>query len=287
LLALVVLDNTRSGIDHWAHAGGALGGALLGVLSAWQQAEPSPGLRASAAVFAAVYGVAGTAGWAEYRLTETSAVVREWTAFNEHAWRVATDPAASRHELERHRDRMQELLLRARGERPSLLTLLADLRVTFADTLATLHHRLGEHATAIEIERELARDDEDPFFVSQLARFEWAALHAGLASEAVARVLLEKVDARVDTLRLTLPEPRATAWSIDVLCSERGELVGLLRISAGVEVRTPIGLATRAVWPPSGATLNPVHAGPSAREVPPGEIDVRYWPLHAEVKGLP
>ena len=288
LVAVLVLsDNAREGIDHWAHAGGALGGAVLGLLSALQRATASTGLRASAVVLASVYGVAGAAGWVEYRLTETSAVVREWIALGEHAWRVATDAAASRRELERDRDRIRGVLEHARGERPSLLALRSDLRVRFADTLATLHHRLGEHAEAIGIERELAREDDDPFLVSQLARFEWAALHALPAPQQLAHVALERVDGRIDRLDLTLPEPRAAAWSVDVLCSAHGELVGLLRLSAGFAVDTPVRVSARAQWPPSGATLSPVYAAPTERSVAARQVEAQYWPLDSGVKGLP
>lgn len=287
LLVLVVCDNVRPGIDHWAHAGGALGGAVLGLLSAPLLAAPSPGLRASAIVLASTYAVAGAAGFVEYRLTETGSVVREWIALGEHAWSVATDPAASRHDLERDRDRIRDVLARATGERPTQLLLRPDLRIGFADTLATLYHRLGEHADAIALERELARAGDDPFLLSQLARFEWAARHAPPAEGARADVALERVDARIDALELTLPEPRDTPWSVDVLCSEHGELIGLLRISAGAAVKMPAQVPSRAEWPPRHATLSLVHAEPSTADTPPRQIEARYWPIDPSVKGLP
>jgi hypothetical protein len=103
----------------------------------------------------------------------------------------------------------------------------------------------------------------------------------------VAGVRRERVEARIDSLELTLPEPRDASWSVDVLCSARGELVGLLRISAGVEVRTPVRVPAHATWPPSDVTLSPVHAEPIASGAPDHEVHARYWPLHSEVKGLP
>jgi rhomboid protease GluP len=73
LVALVAYDNTRGGVDYWAHAGGAAGGAVLGVLGALLRKPPFTGLRVAALVLAGLYALAGGAGWVAWatRVEET------------------------------------------------------------------------------------------------------------------------------------------------------------------------------------------------------------------------
>ncbi|MDY7095168.1 MAG: rhomboid family intramembrane serine protease, partial [Acidobacteriota bacterium] len=179
-------------VDHAAHAGGFLAGALLGALALGE-----PNLlhlrqrnRQGMAVLGAGLAIffLGVQGWTLARFftaTPEQRAAMEMAVLdnpdtppqivNFAAWTSAIRPEATETELRASRDALSRALeqLKASAQEAGSG---ADGEVELQDTLATLHYRLGDFDRAAELERPLAerRDERSAFYRSQLARFELA-----------------------------------------------------------------------------------------------------------------
>jgi membrane associated rhomboid family serine protease len=179
-------------VDHAAHAGGFLAGAVLGALALgepdllhlrqrnrWTMTALGAGL---VILFLAVQGwtlAQFFTATPEQRAAVEMAVLDNPDTppeiVNFAAWTSAIRPEATEVELRTARDalsRALEELKATAGEGRSGLTGEVELQ----DTLATLHYRLGDFDRAAELERPLTqrRDERSTFYRSQLVRFELA-----------------------------------------------------------------------------------------------------------------
>lgn len=159
-------------IDGAAHLGGFLAGAglvWLGIRSAPEPGAPTPRpvlALASALSVAAAISLT-TAATRDDHAQDARIVLSRLVAnpeagpfqLNNPAWFIAIDPGATRENL--------ELAERAAERAVDLVPESGGLR----DTLATVRHRLGRSAEAVDLERQaLARLDR-PDIATQLARF--------------------------------------------------------------------------------------------------------------------
>lgn len=314
-------------VDHFGHLGGLLAGGLFAVLalrgrsvSELERGRRDPfalvlaaGLSAlflGAAVQTAVhYATRGLAPAAASFLAHFETPEDEEEAefllyfFNNAAWTLATDAAATDEQLETALERM----LPAEEAEP---------RDTVAerDTLATLHFRLGRFEPAIRLERqvlELAQipelaeryafeDDDVAFFASQLARFEWARHRRGGDVRGTEAFLVRAP--RSDCSASEEPPPGASpSPGLLVAKGEWGRPVELHVLL--VRGESPLAIATVRAGPDAPAWLEHTELGDDllACGVRPvvtlaetiaaagsaGEVRWRLWRMTEEAAALP
>jgi rhomboid protease GluP len=180
-LVLVAPSVLIPNIDHFGHGGGLVVGMAL---TAWVIRLGPPKDRGAALgrrrllnrvaaalvlLFAGTAAVTGVRFLTHGATPSAMALLRapdlgrlppeaEEVFVNAAAWTVAVDPAATGEQLATAAARMGWA---EEGGEPAYL-----------DTLASLHHRLGELDRAVELERRAFEGDRNPFHASQLARFE-------------------------------------------------------------------------------------------------------------------
>ena len=274
LAGLLLIDNLREQVDWVAHATGAASG--LGVAGAirvvLRPGSPRPSWGARLALpLMGLYG----AGWAwGAALYLSGQGARTWISVNNRAWEVALSDADGR-ELERWRDRMIAAV-RSVPDRPE-----------FADTLATLHHRLDEHAAAVALERDVSWQHERSEYVDQLARFAWAAHRAGELQESAPPLELHPDGSARWRLEGLTSRASPAGLEVDALVVVEGRPRGLLRLALGPEpsngVTLPEELMGEAVVTRGRrVALVMVDARPPRVRPPRGAVSARYWPVAGE-----
>ena len=156
---------------------------------------------------------------------------------NSLSWYWATQADAPRAVLEMARDGMKAVVQKSK-------------KSAYQDTLATLYYRLGELEQAAETERALLetepRAEKHSFYLSQLARFEYARLPPDDArSRSAAPLRLRRAEAGSFRLEPATDPPLPAPQRALVL--SRGRLVGYLERAAG-----PLAQAERVPVPVAG-----------------------------------
>jgi len=313
LIAALVFDNFRplwpwpllgdaaeTRVDWIAHVGGALCGLGFGVCTrrSVRPLSAPPRLawvRWSAMVCVLLYvsgWAVGAARWIEGRpeaLAGLSDGPRKWIALNNAAWEAAQDPGTAPSELEAWLGPMQEVVLALDGQ------------PEFADTLATLQHRLGNHREAVAIESRVSREHELPVYIEQLARFAWAQLKAGSGAEPAAgrpvRIQADWSAREGGALELRLLEPSQALpltgpetslrglWEVDAICELAGTPHGLLRVAfhgSATPVVIPVSELGRERFDggPPGVACQVAHQERTPPDTSPiGLPAARYWPI--------
>lgn len=291
-------------IDVAGHAGGFLAGLLVtGILVGGEKELPLPARPGIAhiapAIAVLVLVVAGAErAVANYFDPDPAAVYRALdplvsepgvasVTLNRYAWEVAIDPGAEPQTLRRARDAVEKGLVLAPRELEELrpqpppeerAKANTAMREAYQDTLATLHHRLGERDRAIELEREVleAGEGEDRrVFATQLARF----VRAQVQADPPADVELSRLGG--DLIRYTLaaaPPLLGPGHTIYAPAEREGIITGLIRIpfASGSSRTGTVALAL----PWSDVTLGP-------GRVLPGERPARVWEADPTILPLP
>lgn len=185
LLAVNVMISFAPQIDWLAHFGGFAGGLLMTyLLTSAEDRFPLPrapaGQLVALGALCAIF-IAGGVKAAENNRAKDATDVElyldsmaetpygaDW--LNAFAWEIAVDPKASEKSL--------RLALDA-AQRSYELEKRVAFKPQVLDTIAQVHHRLGEHDRAIELELSALQDphindlkkDQDRFIATQLARF--------------------------------------------------------------------------------------------------------------------
>ncbi len=195
-------------IDWVAHLAGLLAGGVATRLTAGdRRALRDPraglGLRLAAAVAAALslwavqHGVLAGPGRAEQDLRQmltqaTSRSPLDAAELNELAWTVVETEDASRAALSQAR-RAARLAVR---DSPA--------SAAYLDTLACVEMRLGHHRKALELARRAVDQEDDPYFVSQVARIAARARDEAEVEQLAAALHLELKPAGGSSYELTV-----------------------------------------------------------------------------------
>lgn len=285
ILGIVVLFGNDLSFD--AALGGLLAGALLVApfASGPLPRRELPGWLSAVALVGAVLFVASFARAVqrapEVGVDDLRPVIERSSdpgRLNYFAWDVALDDDPSESELE-----LAELAAR-RG-----LEFLAQTPGAPAvrDTLATVYHRKGEHGRAVELQREVLEDVDNPVFASQLGRFMWAAHQADIpvSTSTTADIRLSgglSDDGRVvvtpHLVRGELSRP-VTAFAV---VRDDGRIEGILRVGldpGGVGVAQTLDTPEALTWTPSSTI--------TVTRLEPGRTLSKAWAFAEEVREYP
>jgi hypothetical protein len=283
LLGVVIVFSAGVTVDL------ALGGLLAGVLTAAPfvsgpiPRKAAPGWLRPVAVGGAVLHVASFA-YALQRAPEVGLdalrpVIERHDdpqRLNYYAWDVATadDP------------RPEALELAEIAARRSL-DYLADTvgGPAVKDTLATVLYRQGELAAAVDLQREVLSDSEEPIYAAQLARFMAAAHDAGV-TETSTTVRVSLRGRLADDGRLVV-EPRVRGdlsrpLTVFGVVRDGTRLEGLIRVGVGPEqsrAEQTLDTPERLPWTET-TTL-------AVTRTEPGKTTSKAWPMVEEVRAYP
>lgn len=195
---------------------------------------------------------------------------------NYYAWEIATaeDPSA------------EELAIAETASRRSLDYLADSVGApAVKDTLATILFRRGDLATAVDLQREVVADSDEPIYASQLARFMSRAQTAGVVqTSTTVRVSLR--GRLADDGRLVVqPDVRGTPkgpLTVFGVVRDADRVDGLVRVSidpAQPEAEQTLDTPERLSWTRT-TTL-------AVSWVEPGKTTSRAWPMVDEVRAYP
>ena len=285
-----------SAIDHAAHAGGAVGGALAAYLLCVRRPlarlrEPNLAWLAATAMLLHVAAL----GIMASRVVTTSAL--------EELQRLGVLVRASLLSADEANAIAWRLAIKKEVE-PSLLLAALQLAeaglhsspqdIGLADTVATLHHRTGSDRRAAELEArnldEVAESFDATGFATQLARFLVAAPPppTGITIEASDR----EVRVVFPDSALGLARSGVTIYAVAM---RHGRIEGLIRLRLGAGEReryVKVPPATDSIWNAMSTPIAPdaeygimlVRSGCGCKD---GSAMLNVWSVHPEVLGWP